>query len=338
MILKRIAISVLSLILALTLLSGCAPAKTAPEDDVPAVLCAAFAEYDWARRILGSNPSGIALQLLNSSGMDMHSYQPSVADMVKIADADLVIFTGGDSEFWIDDALASSADTSCSPKSLKMMDIFNHDHEMADRYTSDEHHHSHEHGHGHGHDEHTEEHLHSTDEHLFLSLKMAPAFIREITDALCTLDSSNSDYYNSNAEEYIAEIMELDRQYEEAAAEASHRTLLFADRYPFKYLLEDYGLEHVTAFPGCSAETEASFETILTLSESVEQLNLNAVFILHKSKPDLARTVISNTSVPDIQILTLNSMQSVTKSDIQEGMTWLSVMEQNLQVLKKALN
>jgi len=280
----------------------------------PKILCAAFAEYDWARQILGDNPGGIDLTLLNDSGMDMHSYQPSVADMVEIADADLMIFTGGDSEFWIEDALASSADADRHRRSIEMMEIFEHNHEMADRYTADDHS---DHGHDHEHeisgdDASHDGHIHSTDEHLWLSLKMAPVFITEIAQAVAALDPANADYYNSNASTYIDSILALDAHYESVAESAGHTTVLFADRYPFKYLLEDYGIAHVAAFPGCSAETEASFETILSLSETIDHLDLGAVVILHKSKPDLAQTIIKNSGNKEADILLLDSMQSVT--------------------------
>ncbi|MBQ1228519.1 MAG: zinc ABC transporter substrate-binding protein [Firmicutes bacterium] len=328
--------TILALILILTGITGCSPADSGTQEQpVPSILCAAFAEYDWARQILGDNPAGINLQLLNSSGMDMHSYQPSVADMVKIADADLLIYTGGDSEFWIEDAIESSEKS--DRQVLSFMEIFSNDHHMADRYTSDEHdeHEEHEGHEGHGHEE--EGHVHSTDEHLWLSPVMAPEFINGITEAIISLDPANQSYYTGNAQAYIDKIRALDADFTKTAGSAQHTTVLFADRYPFKYLLEDYGLEHVAAFPGCSAETEASFDTILALSETVEHLDLNAVVILHKSKPDLANTVINNSSNKDAQVLILNSMQSVTKSDIASGVTWLSIMESNLEALSQAL-
>ena len=333
MIKNKIAAAALSLLLSAVSLTGCASANIdkpgQSADDTPSILCAAFAEYDWTRQILGDNPANINLQLLNGSGMDMHSYQPSVADMVKIADADLMIYTGGDSEFWIEDALESSETP--GRQALSFMEVFSSDHDMADRYTSDEHDEHGDHDHGEG------GHVHSTDEHLWLSPVMAPEFINAITEAVIALDPANEQYYKDNASDYIDKIRALSTRFAEATGSADHTTLLFADRYPFKYLLEDYGLGHVAAFPGCSAETEASFDTILALSETVDQLDLNAVIILHKSKPDLAQTVINNSSKKDAQVLILNSMQSVTKSDIADGATWLSIMESNLEALSLAL-
>ncbi|MBQ4650029.1 MAG: zinc ABC transporter substrate-binding protein [Firmicutes bacterium] len=345
MIKKKIAAAMLAAMLVLG--GGCGSSDVSTNSDTPKILCAAFAEYDWTRQILGENPGGLDLQLLNASGMDMHSYQPSVADMVKIADADLMIFTGGDSEFWIEDALESSQ--SEHRTHVEIMEIFEHNHKLADRYTADEHddhdhdeHDDHD-GHGHDHEPAGDEaghdgHVHSTDEHLWLSLKMAPAFIGQIAESIAELDPDNADYYEANASTYIDKIRKLDAHFENSVCDSGHKTILFADRYPFKYLLEDYGLAHVAAFPGCSAETEASFETILTLSETVDTLGLDTVIVLHKSKPDLAYTVINNSANPGAHVLELNSMQSVTAKDIDGGAAWLDIMEENIEALTKALN
>ena len=323
----------LTIMVLLLSLCGCSSAYTEPEDNTPEILCAAFPEYDWTRNILGDNPSDLRLQLLNDSGMDMHSYQPSVADMVDIADAELVIFTGGDSEFWIEDALISSQSSGDSRRSISLMEVFSHNHELADLYTADEHEEN-DHDHHHG----EEEHAHATDEHLWLSLKLVPSFIREIAQAIAELDPAHADYYEANASEYIARIAALDMLYEETISSAGCSSLLFADRYPFKYLLEDYGLDYVAAFPGCSAETEASFETILKLSDTVNSLELQAVIVLKKSDTALAQTIINNSDNRDAEILILDSMQSVTSKDIDDGATWLSIMESNLQTLAVALD
>ncbi|MBR5229925.1 MAG: zinc ABC transporter substrate-binding protein [Firmicutes bacterium] len=343
MIKKQLMAILLSALLILTA-SGCKSniSDTSKSGEMQ-VLCAAFAEYDWTRAILGENPGNIQLSLLNESGMDMHSYQPSVADMVKIADADLVIFTGGESEFWIEDALISSGSEAANH--LCLMEIFLHHHDLSDRYTLDcEEEEGHDHDHGdeeeEGHDHDHEGHLHTTDEHLWLSPKMAPTFVGEIAEALSELDPANRDYYAQNLRNYITRISTLDFQFEEAvrlAYEKGSVTILVADRYPLKYLLEDYGIKHIAAFPGCSAETEASFETILSLSEAFDHLNLSAVAILKKSKTDLAQTVIKNSLRQDAEIIVFDSMQSVTAKDIKAGATWLSVMEENLEALTQAL-
>ena len=170
---------------------------------------------------------------------------------------------------------------------------------------------------------------------------MAPAFIESITDAICSLDPANSSYYEKNSESYINEINELDSKYEQATGDgrkAGKDFILIADRFPFIYLTEDYHLAHMAAFPGCSAETEASFATILSLSEAIDNCKPGAVIVLKKSEDDLAQTVIQNSAMKGLPVLRLDDMQSVTSEDIQAGCSYISIMEDNLAALEAALD
>lgn len=311
--------------------TGCTD-ESVSENEQPTILVCGFAQYDWVINVLGDNPAHIDVQRLNESGTDMHSYQPTVADMVKIADCDLLIYTGGESEFWIDDAVMSSKkpDSSC----LSLMEIFDGPALLCEKYPAAYSEHDHEHDHDHDHEG-------EADEHLWLSLKMAPAFIEGITDAICSLDPANSSYYETNSENYINEINELDRKYDSVtgdARKAGRDFILIADRFPFIYLTEDYHLTHLAAFPGCSAETEASFATILSLSEAIDSCKPGAVFVLKQSEDDLAQTVIKNSSLKRLPVLRLDDMQSVTSEDIRAGCSYISVMEDNLAALEAALD
>ena len=311
---------------AVLIFCGCSPADNGTEGMT--ILTADFAEYDWVREILGDNPSGIRLERLNESGQDMHSYQPSVKDMVKISDCSLLIYAGGESEFWIDEA-AESSDK--SPESiLSLMKVLAHDPELSERYEGTAGVHDHEHEHHH------EEY----DEHMWLSLKAAPVFIEKITEAICALDPVNSTYYEKNSRNYREKIKDLDGEYEkvaEAAREKGDAFILVADRFPFVYLTEDYRLSHMAAFPGCSAETEASFATILDLSDAIDNHRPGGVLVLKKSDTALAQTVIKNSSLKELPVLRLDDMQSVTAEDVKEGCTFLSVMAENLTALETAL-
>lgn len=329
---KNILLLVCLLIMAF-FAAGCSD-ETVSDNAEPTILACGFAQYDWVINILGDNPAHIDVQRLNESGTDMHSYQPTVADVVKIADCDLLIYAGGESEFWIDDAVMSSKkpDSSC----LSLIEIFEGLSLLCENYTEahSEHEHEHEHELHQGHD-----HEGEADEHFWLSLKMAPVFIEEITEAICALDPENASYYRENSDNYVDKINELDSSYENAAASAhnsGHDYLIVADRFPFVYLTEDYHLEHLAAFPGCSAETETSFATILSLSEAIDEHNPGAVFVLKKSKTDLAQTVIKNSSLKDLPILRLDDMQSVTPDDIDSGLSYISVMQDNLTALEEA--
>lgn len=315
---------------------GCSPADNGTEGMT--ILTADFAEYDWVREILGDNPSGIKLERLNESGQDMHSYQPSVKDIVKISDCSLLIYAGGESEFWIDEA-AESSDK--SPESiLSLMEVLAHDPELSERYegTAGIHDHEHEHHHDEGEDEH--DHFEEYDEHMWLSLKAAPIFIERITEAICALDPINSAYYEKNSINYIEKIKDLDNEYEkvaEAAREKGDAFILVADRFPFVYMTEDYQLSHMAAFPGCSAETEASFATILDLSDAIDIHRPGGVLVLKKSDAALAQTVINNSSLKELPVLRLDDMQSVTADDVEAGFSFLSVMAENLTALQTAL-
>ena len=323
-------------------LSGCSRTPS-PDKDGQTILVCGFAQYDWVNNILGENPSGIAVERLNESSADMHSYQPTVADMVKIADCSLLIYTGGESEFWIDEAILSSGktDSSC----LSLMEIFEGPEKLCENYSDalSEHEHEHE---ADSEDEHEheagseDEHEHEADEHLWLSLKMAPVFIEKITESICALDETNTLYYRKNSEDYIKKITDLDSRYEsvaDGARKTGRNLIIVADRFPFAYLTEDYHIEHIAAFPGCSAETEASFATILSLSDAVDRYLPGAVLILKKSSPDLAHTVINNSDVKDLPVLFLDDMQSVTPKDIEEGCSYISVSEDNLAAIRAAL-
>ena len=334
----------LALLLTVTLIltSGCAQSDINGQynkNPSKVILCAGFSEYDWTRNVLGDNPAGIELRLLNTSGVDMHSYQPSVSDMVQIADCDLLIYTGGISEFWIDKATASSKKDSISV--LSLMEYFEKNPALFPAYEQEEHDHSHGHEHEHEDEDanlHGHEHEEEVDEHIWLSLKMAPVFCEKIADAVSQLDPANEDLYKQNLTSYQAQLKALDAEFEEAVSRASGDVLLFADRFPFLYLSQDYGIHCHAAFPGCSAETEASFETIIDLADDLITDGLSHIVILKNSKKNLAETIIRASEKQDVRICELDSLQSVTSEDIDGGFTYLNAMKQNKEVISECLS
>ena len=176
------------------------------------------------------------------------------------------------------------------------------------------------------------------DEHVWLSLKNAETLCNAITDALETIDPANKDVYAANAAAYLEKLTALDSEYQSMVDNAARKTVLFGDRFPFRYLVDDYGLNYYAAFVGCSAETEASFETISFLSGKVDELGLPCVLTIEGAQHKIAETIVQNTAEKNQSILTLDSMQSTTSTDVANGTTYLSVMESNLNVLKQALN
>lgn len=175
------------------------------------------------------------------------------------------------------------------------------------------------------------------DEHVWLSLKNAQTLCKAIAEALETADPEHKDVYAANVDSYLEKLSSLDGQYQDAVANASQKTLLFGDRFPFRYMVDDYGLKYYAAFAGCSAESEASFETISFLAKKVDELGLKNIMTIENSDQKIAKTIRDNTKDENQEILSLDSMQSTTSEDVKNGTTYLSVMESNLDVLKKAM-
>ncbi|MFI3227644.1 MAG: metal ABC transporter substrate-binding protein, partial [Clostridia bacterium] len=202
-----------------------------------------------------------------------------------------------------------------------------HDHDHEDEVsTEEEHDHDHEDEEAHG------------DEHVWLSLRNAIVVCGAIADEISVLDAENADVYQENAENYIALLEELDGEYVAMVENAARDTVIFGDRFPFLYMMSDYGINYYAAFQGCSAETEASFETIVFLANKVDELNSNYVMIIDNGLVELATTIADNSQKQDCEILTMNSMQSITKEQMNDGVTYYSVMSENLDVLTLALS
>lgn len=311
-----------------------------------------FPEYDWVRNIVGDREKDVDLTMLIDNGVDLHSYQPSTDDIVKISKCDIFIYVGGESDEWVEDALKQAAN-----KEMIVIDLLD---VLGDKVKTEEHKEGMEHDHDHDHDDHDDhdesehddhdesdhdesehEHEHEDeeekDEHVWLSLKNASALCEHICDKICEKDSAGKETYKSNTKAYIEKLEKLDKQYKEAVDAAGNKTLVFADRFPFRYLTDDYGLDYFAAFAGCSAESEASFETVVFLAKKVDELGLKSIVQIEGSKGDIAKTVKDNTKSKDQQIVTLDSLQSVTKKDVDSGLTYLGEMEKNLGVIKDAL-
>ena len=332
---------VLLLVFLLTETAGCGNQKDYRKDDPDRklrIVCTIFPEYDWVKQILGRREEETELTLLMKNGADLHSYQPTVWDMRAISEADLFVYVGGESDFWVEEALEHAGNPDC--RTLNLMELLK-DAAKTEEYTEGM-----QTVQGHGHDPETETEEHHTheeeaheeyDEHLWLSLRNARTVCDAVTEALGELDAGHRDIYEQNNRSYQEKLYELDMEYQRTVEQASTPVLLFGDRFPFRYLMDDYGIAYYAAFAGCAAETEASFETIVFLAEKAGELNLPAVMKIDGSDGAIARTIAGNTKTGDQKVLLLDSMQSVSEQDIEEGESYLSVMERNLEVLKEAL-
>ena len=317
--LKKYLCTLFAALTALTLLvaSGC----DFSSDGKLHIVCTIFPQYDWVRE-LTKGAQNVEVTLLEDSGADLHNFQPSAADKVSILNSDLFVYTGGESDDWAK-TLLENAD-----KDVRSLDLIE---ALGERALTEEEGIEESGGHDHEHED-------EVDEHIWLSVQNAKALVSAITEELCGVDEGNAALYRENCENYLIELNELDEAFEETVSSAKRTVLVFADRYPFRYLAHDYGLTCYAAFSGCSAESEASFATILALVKHVEENALPYVMVLENSTQGIAKQVIDNTKSKDQGILVLNSLQSVTREDIESGATYLGLMKEDLAVLKTALN
>jgi len=330
------------------------PEKTSEVDTQPqkekeislSIVCTTFPQYDWTKQILGERADHTDLTFLLSSSIDLHSYQPSVSDMVSISTCDLFIYIGGISDDWAEDALRQSVNPDMVVINLMEVlgDAVKIEEELEGLEEDHDHDHNHGHSHNHSHDhdaDHDDDsnqqdghHEIELDEHVWLSLRNAVIFCSAIADALKTLDPNNSVEYEANLAAYTEKLTALDDEYKSVLGSYDDRVLLFGDRFPFRYLADDYDIKYYAAFPGCSAETEASFQTIVFLAGKMDELDLLDIMVTESSDKSIANTIISNTLHGNQQIHVLDAMQSVTLIDVQNGVTYLTIMESNLEVLR----
>ena len=340
---KKITALLLALFMLVGVLAGCGKQNDTNQTDKLSIVTTIFPEYDWVREILGDKADNAEITMLLDNGVDLHSYQPTADDIVKISDCDLFIYVGGESDEWVEDALRNAANGNM--KVINLLEVLGDSvktEEIVEGMQEEEHEHEdaeeHEHEDAHAHED-AEEHEHEeeTDEHVWLSLKNAKMLVRVISKALQELAPDNKDIYAANADAYVKKLSALDAEYQAAVDAASNKTILFGDRFPFRYLVDDYGLRYYAAFVGCSAETEAGFETISFLAKRVDEWKLPCVLTIEGAQHKIAETVVRNTTAKNQRVLTMDSMQSTTSKDVKNGTTYLSVMEKNLSVLKEAL-
>ena len=286
--------------------------------------------------LTGDKKDNADVKMLLDSGVDLHSYQPSPKDIVTISKCDLFIYVGGESDEWGEDVLKQASNKDMLTINLleTLGDAAKEEEIIEGMQGEDEHDHDHEEGEDHDHEEEEEKEY---DEHVWLSLSNAKLFVETISDSISSLDKDNANYYKANADAYVANLVALDNQYKAAVETANVKTLVFADRFPFRYLVDDYGLSYAAAFIGCSAETNASFETIAFLAKKVDDLGLKVILKIESSDGSIATAVKNATQAKNQTILTMDSIQSATTKEYKAGRNYLSIMTGNLDVLKEAV-
>ena len=321
------------------------------------IVCTTFPQYDWVKNILGEEAERFNVTLLLDNGVDMHSYQPAVKDIATAGSSNLFIYVGGESDTWVEDALKEAKNKDL--KAINLMETLGnsvkeeevvegmqeereslgHSHEKSSKEKQEQtqkesHENSQEiNGQKEAADEEPE-----YDEHISLSIRNAEIMVKNIEKAIEQLDSDNAKVYQTNAENYIKKLDTLDKQYANTIQNAKYKAILFGDRFPFRYMADDYDLKYYAAFAGCSAETMAGFETVTFLAKKADELRLPVILTIENSDGRIAEAVKSNTTKKNQKILAMNSLQSVTKEQIADGITYLQVMQENLSVLSEALN
>ena len=316
------------------------PEQAASNGKKISVVATIYPQYAWLKEIMGNQADSLNLTLLIKNGMDLHSYKPSAGDIATIAKADMIVYVGGESDEWIEKALEATPNEKRVQVNLleALGDRVKAEEVVEGMQAEEEHEHHHEHAEEHEHEEH-EAHAEEVenDEHVWLSLKNAEILVMALADAISKIDTAHATEYHMNAGLYIAKISALDAQYRAAMDSATHKTILFGDRFPFRYLVDDYGIKYYAAFVGCSAESEASFETVAFLANKMDSLKLPAIFTIDGGNGKIAQAVLAaSKKSKTAEVLTLNSMQSIRTSQMDSA-SYLDIMRENLEVIKKAL-
>ena len=315
---KQMTAFFLSFLLMALLFSGCAPAQsaTSASEQTLQIVSTIFPSYDFARSIAGENAQ---VTMLLPPGVESHSYEPTPQDIIRIQECDLFLYTGGESDAWVDGILDS---LETPVKTVKMMDCV----EVAEEETVE----------GMQVEEEADSHEeHAYDEHVWTSPQNAILISQAIKQALCEIDPDHAQTYQDNSEKYVAQLEQLDQDFRDFFAGVSNKTLVFGDRFPFLYFAQTYDIPYFAAFPGCSSETEPSAATIAFLIDQVKEESIRTIFYIEFSNHKVADSIAEATGA---KTALFHSCHNVSAQEQQEGATYLSLMRQNLETLKEALD
>lgn len=311
----------------LLFLSACTSKETVVEKKQLKIMTTIFPQYDFTREIVKDKAD---VKMLLKPGAESHSYEPTPQDIKQIEESDVLIYVGGENDHWVEEILKTLTK---KPVTYKLIDMVQTLDEEIVEGMEDSHDHSHEeeeaHAEGRGH-----VHEGEIDEHVWTSIPNAISIVEKLSAIYATLDSEHATFYQDNAKDYQNRLQELDKQMQDVLAGAKRHTIVFGDRYPFRYFSENYGLEYYAAFSGCSTETEASAATVRYLIDRVNDEKIPVVFTIELSSGKIADAIVDAT---DAKKLELHSAHNVTKDQFEQGITYLDIMKQNIEVLKEAL-
>lgn len=277
------------------------------------IISTVFPPYDLARQIAGDNAD---ISILLPPGSESHTYEPTAKEIIEIQNCDIFLYIGGENEQWAEKIISSNKTDSV--KTVKLIDC------VKTLEESDLHE-----------EEHHEEHSHETDEHIWTSPKNEQLMLTAVYDAICEADPENKAVYTKNKDSYNGQLSELDKAYKEAVDNAKNKTIIMADKFPFRYLAEEYGLDFYAAFSSCSDESEPSAAAMTSLISKIKELKIPVVYYLEFSSTKVADTLCSETGASSLM---LHSCHNVSKEDLEKGISYVDLMKQNLENLKTALN
>lgn len=319
-----------------SLLAGCGAERAGgvsedgQDDGRISVVTTIFPQYDFVRQIAGKN---VELKMLLKPGEETHSYEPTPQDIIAIQNSDIFIYVGGENDAWVEDILESMPEADM--RTLKLMDCVDTVEEEHVEGMQEQPGHSHEEEESHE-DETEEEHsVHEIDEHVWTSPVNASAIVDKIKDLLVQADPENRQIYEENAEAYEAELAELDAEFRDVVDNAGRSLVVFGDRFPFRYFADEYGLDYYAAFPGCASDTEPSAATMAFLINKVKEEEIPAVLKMELSNENIANAIAEATGT---EVRTFYSCHNLTAEEFEDGETYLSMMQKNVETLKEVLN
>ena len=319
------------------------------------VVSTSFPGYDFARAV--TKNTNISTKMLVKPGAETHTYEPTPQDIIDIKNADMFVYVGGDSDTWVEKIL-KDVDTK-KTHVVKLVDLVStvneeivegmedegehehdHDHEHHHEHDHADHDHDHDHKHDHDHDHESHEHKHDhdeeeegpeIDEHVWTSPKKAMEIVKKIAKVASEINAAEETKINDNAEKYVAEIAEVDKDLHQAI-DGKISEIVVADRFPFRYFADEFSLKYAAAFSGCSEQTEASAKTISFLINKVKQEKIKKIYMIELSNGKIAETVSKDTGA---EVLELHSAHNVTADDFSKGVTYVDLMKRNLLALSK---
>lgn len=306
--------------LSIIFVCGCQTGENYSEEKKLSVITTIFPPYDFVRQIGGD---AVSVKMLLNPGADIHSYEPSPKDIIDISECDLFIYTGGENDEWVDSFLDGEQKTNA----LKLIDCVELlDEEIKEGMSGFE---DENHGHSHNHD-HSE-----SDDHVWTSPKNTVKIAKKICGLLCRTDPLNKNTYIKNTDNYISELMKLDSEFSEIINNSNRKTLIFGDRFPVRYFVEEYGLDYYAAFPGCSSSVEANPKTVEFLIEKIKEEDIPVIFYIELSDKRMANILAEETGA---RIMLFNSAHNISAEDFEKGITYIDIMKNNETALKEALS